>query len=150
QAFLGDNPDSQLILLTDTPYPRIKITYGGADAVRTPETINVDQFIAVKGFKAKGKRLTTWTVEKIEELPQEEEEEQQQQSDSVDSDSPLSGPEGETEDSNLNTEEDLDPDKDKTQQEVIDEMTGQLSLFSEKDQKGKDSTSEDTDTKRDK
>ena len=149
QAFLGDNPDSQLILLTDTPYPRIKITYGGADAVRTPETINVDQFIAVKGFKAKGKRLTTWTVDKIEELPQEEEE-QQQQSDSIDSDSPISGPEIETEDSNLNTEEDLDPDKDKTQQEVIDEMTGQLSLFSEKDQKGKDSTSEDTDTKRDK
>jgi topoisomerase-4 subunit A len=145
QTFLGDNPDSQLILLTDTPYPRIKITYGGADAVRTPETINVEQFIAVKGFKAKGKRLTTWTVDKIEELPQEEE-----PSDSVDFDSPLSDPEGETEGSNLNTEEDLDPDKDKTQQEIIDEMTGQLNLFSEKEQKGKDSTSKDTDTKGDK
>jgi topoisomerase-4 subunit A len=145
QTFLGDNPDSQLILLTDTPSPRIKITYGGADAVRTPETINVEQFIAVKGFKAKGKRLTTWTVDKIEELPQEEE-----SSDSVDFDSPLSDPEGETEGSNLNTEEDLDPDKDKTQQEIIDEMTGQLNLFSEKEQKGKDSTSKDTDTKGDK
>jgi topoisomerase-4 subunit A len=145
QTFIGDNPDSQLILLTDTPSPRIKITYGGADAVRTPETINVEQFIAVKGFKAKGKRLTTWTVDKIEELPQEEE-----SSDSVDFDSPLSDPEGETEGSNLNTEEDLDPDKDKTQQEIIDEMTGQLNLFSEKEQKGKDSTSKDTDTKGDK
>jgi topoisomerase-4 subunit A len=145
QTFLGDNPDSQLILLTDTPSPRIKITYGGADAVRTPETINVEQFIAVKGFKAKGKRLTTWTVDKIEELPQEEE-----SSDSVDFDSPLSDPEGETEGSNLNTEEDLDPDKDKTQQEIIDEMTGQLNLFSEKEQKGKDSTSKDTDAKGDK
>ena len=34
QNWLSENPSSQLILLTDTPYPRIQITYGGADAFR--------------------------------------------------------------------------------------------------------------------
>ncbi len=130
QNFLGDNPNSKLILLTDTPYPLIKVTYGGADAVRTPETIDVDQFITVKGFKAKGKRLTTWTVGKIEELPPEKQPEQE------DPDTPDSDPD-ESADDMTQTEEDLDPDKDKSQQEVIDEMTGQLSLFPEDELEGK-------------
>jgi topoisomerase-4 subunit A len=30
--------------------------------------IDVDEFIAVKGLKAKGKRLHTWDISKIEEL----------------------------------------------------------------------------------
>ncbi|MCH3991062.1 MAG: DNA gyrase/topoisomerase IV subunit A [Prevotella sp.] len=142
QTFMGDNPNSRLILLTDTIHPVIKITYGGADAVRNAEEIKADEFITVKGFKAKGKRLTTWTVDKIEELPQEE----QQESAEPDSPSPVSDLDGNDADIE-ETEEDLDPDKDKSQQEVIDEMTGQLSLFSEKEQKGKDSAAKDTDLK---
>ena len=30
--------------------------------------IDAEQFISVKGFKAKGKRVSTWTVDKVEEL----------------------------------------------------------------------------------
>lgn len=66
--FVSDNPKSVLLLLTDTVYPRIQLTFGGVDAHREPMIIDVDSFIGVKGLKAKGKRLHTWNIEKIEEL----------------------------------------------------------------------------------
>ena len=68
QNWISENPVSQSILLTDTPYPRIQVTYGGDDAFRGSEEIDAEQFIAVKGYKAKGKRLTTYTIESITEL----------------------------------------------------------------------------------
>ena len=59
-------------------YPRIQLTYGGADEFRGSEEIDAEQFIAVKGYKAKGKRLTTYCLESVVELeptrfPEEEE-----------------------------------------------------------------------------
>ncbi len=116
QNFLGDNPDNQLLLLTDTVYPRVRVTFGGADAARAPMDIDVDSFIAVKGFKAKGKRIATWQVDKVEELE------------------PLRQPDPEPEDNtpeDKGPEENLDPDAGKSQQQVIDEITGQLNLFPE-------------------
>lgn len=116
QNFLGDNPDNQLLLLTDTVYPQVRVTFGGADEARAPMDIDVDSFIAVKGFKAKGKRIATWQVDKVEELE------------------PLRQPDPEPEDNNPEDngpEENLDPDAGKSQQQVIDEITGQLNLFPE-------------------
>jgi topoisomerase IV subunit A len=109
-----------------------KVTYGGVDAIRPAEEIDAEQFIAQKSFKAKGKRLTTWKIESIEELeptrfpepPSEDNDEEQDGSDSE------------------NEGENLDPDAGKSEQQVIDELTGQTNLFSEKDfeedQKDKD------------
>ena len=68
QNYLGDNPESQPILLTDTPYPHLLVTMGGADDFREPLDIEAEDFIGVKSFKAKGKRITTCNVAKIEEL----------------------------------------------------------------------------------
>lgn len=68
QSFIGDNPRSRFVLLTDQVYPRLLVTYGGADAARDPMEVDVSTYIGVKGIKAKGKRLTTCAVEKIEEL----------------------------------------------------------------------------------
>ncbi len=117
QNFIGDNENSQLILLTDTVYPRLQVTYGGNDAFRGSEEIDAEQFIAVKGFKAKGKRLTTWQTESIVELE------------------PLRFPEPPTEEEEPSEEEeeDLDPDAGKSQQQVLDELTGQQTLFSDED-----------------
>lgn len=120
QNFIGENPNSVLLLLTDTPYPRIKVTYGGVDAVRPAEEIDAEQFIGQKSFKAKGKRLTNWELAKVEELE------------------PLRFPEPEQDDDTQPEEsepENLDPDKGKSEQQVIDEMMGQLNLFSEEDLK---------------
>lgn len=115
QNWLSDNPASKLILLTDTPYPLIKITYGGVDEFRGSEEIDAEQFIAVKGFKAKGKRLSTYQIESIEELePVRFPEKTDDTEDSDDSDDP---------------EEDINPDAGKSEQQVRDEMTGQLRLF---------------------
>ena len=68
QSFLGDNPQSRFVLLTDQVYPRLRLTYGGADSFRDPLEVDVEQFIGVKSYKAKGKRLTTCEVKLIEEL----------------------------------------------------------------------------------
>ena len=68
QSFLGENPASRFVLLTDVAFPRLRVTYGGPDAFRDPMEVEVADFIGCKSFKAKGKRLTTCTVESIEEL----------------------------------------------------------------------------------
>lgn len=66
--FMGENPKSQFVLLSDEVYPRLQLIYGGADAFREPLEVDVETYIGVKSFKAKGKRLTTCAVERIEEL----------------------------------------------------------------------------------
>ncbi len=119
QCYLGENTNSQEVLLTDTPYPRIRVTYGGADQFREPEEIDVEQFIAVKGYKAKGKRLTTYQVADITELEPTRQPE-------------LSDGDGQEEDT-ADEVENLDPDAGKSQQQVLDELTGQQTLFSDED-----------------
>ncbi len=68
QNFIGENPKSVMLLITDTYYPRLKLTFGGRDAHREPLEIDADEFIGVKGMKAKGKRLHTWEIQSVEEL----------------------------------------------------------------------------------
>ena len=117
RSFLGDNPKNTIMLLTDTPFPRIKVTFGGKDASREPVEIDCEEFIAVKGFKAKGKRISTFKIDKVEELEPTRFPE-------------LETPEGDGgADGDDSAEENLDPDAGKSQQQVRDEMTGQLNLF---------------------
>jgi Type IIA topoisomerase (DNA gyrase/topo II, topoisomerase IV), A subunit len=68
QNFIGENPKSVMLLITDTYYPRLKLVFGGKDAHREPLEIDADEFIGVKGMKAKGKRLHTWEIQNVEEL----------------------------------------------------------------------------------
>lgn len=56
------------MLLTDEAYPRIEAVFGGHDAFREPLVLDAEEFIAVKGFKAKGKRISTFDIETINEL----------------------------------------------------------------------------------
>mgnify|MGYP000340408438 CR=1 FL=1 len=68
QSFVGDNPNTRFVLLTDQVYPRLLITYGGNDDFRDPMELDVEGFIGVKSYKAKGKRITTCTVQSIKEI----------------------------------------------------------------------------------
>ena len=122
QNFLGENQLSKLILLTDVPYPRLQVVYGGVDEFRGTEEVDAEQFIAVKGFKAKGKRLSTYQIESITELEPTRIPETAEES-------------AASEDADLleDTAADLDPDAGKTEQQVIDEITGQTNLFSDED-----------------
>ena len=112
QNYLGDNRNSKLILLTDECYPRLEVVFGEHDSFRDPMIVEADEFIAVKGFKAKGKRLTTYTIDTINELEPTRQPEPQPATDE---------PEEEP--------ENLDPDQDKSEGDILDELTGQMKLF---------------------
>ena len=125
QNYLGDNPANKQIWLTDEKAPRFNLVFGGSDSYREPLTVDACDFIAVKGFKAKGKRLSTWEIDhidKLEPLVVEDEEAPGETEDTLD-----------TEAENGADGENLDPDAGKSQQQVIDEITGQLSLFNDED-----------------
>ena len=118
QNFVGENAKNQMLILTDQAYPRLLVTFGGTDAYREPLEIDVESFIGVKGFKAKGKRISTWNIHKIEQLEPLRTEEN----------NPLSGNEADNTIEETSEEENLDPDKGKSSQQVRDELTGQLSI----------------------
>ena len=113
QSFLGENPESTLILLTDTPYPLLELTFKESDTFRGPQQVDAESFIGVKGFKAKGKRLTTYALDQVKELE------------------PVRFPEPETENEveEEEMEEVIDPDEGKSDGDIRDEITGQLKLF---------------------
>ena len=132
QSFIGENPKNELLLLTDTPSPKLLLTFGGDDAFRGTQEVDVNEFALVKGYKARGKRLTTFQLDKLEELEPAEtpetEELQEPADDTENKENPgneeILNPSDNTEDS-----ENLDPDAGKSQQQIIDEITGQLNLF---------------------
>ena len=68
QNLLGDNSDSRLIVMSDVDFPRLEVMFGGNDAFREALIIDAEEFIGVKSYKAKGKRLTTFEVATIKEL----------------------------------------------------------------------------------
>ena len=114
QNYLGENRDNKEILCSVQYYPRIQVMFGGADSFREPLVIEASDFIAVKGYKAKGKRLTTFDVAEIIELeptryPTEEE---------------LSKPKPQAMEP-INE----DPDAGKSESDILDELTGQMKLF---------------------
>ena len=113
QNYLGENKNNRLILLTDECYPRLEIIFGGHDSFREPMIIEADEFIAVKGFKAKGKRITTFTMETVNELEPTRQPEVSQ----------------DTEDQEEEEPEILDPDHGKSEYDIRDEITGQMKLF---------------------
>lgn len=125
QNYLGENPGNRLLALTDVAFPRFEVRFvptaapDGTTTQRVPMEVDAEQFVGVKGFKAKGKRVCTWDVEGISELE------------------PTRFPEPEPEQNDIATAdaepENLDPDAGKSQQQVIDEMTGQLNLFGDED-----------------
>ena len=67
-SFIGEHADSRLIRLTEFDYPRFELRFGGKNKDRNPEIIEVADFIGVKGFRARGKRLSTYEVSVIKEL----------------------------------------------------------------------------------
>ncbi|MCD8211385.1 MAG: DNA gyrase/topoisomerase IV subunit A [Prevotella sp.] len=119
QNYLGENPSTRLLGLTYESGVHFKITFGGNDAFHEPIEIDAETFVGIKGFKAKGKRVTTWTVadveiiepptKEIEELPMDEDEEI----------------------SSTVEDETKTPQTEESQpmQHYIDDSTGQLSLF---------------------
>lgn len=66
--FIGEVPENKLVSVTWVRYPRFEIQFAGKNDQRENEIIEVDEFIGIKSFKAKGKRLTNYEVGNIKEL----------------------------------------------------------------------------------
>ena len=110
--YLGENKSNRLILLSEMVYPRLKVVFGGAESFREPLEIEVEEFIGVKSYKAKGKRITTFAVDSITELE------------------PLRFPEAKEEKAEEQEEPVIeDPDFGKSETDIIDEINGQMKLF---------------------
>ena len=114
QNFLGENEESRLILLTDTYYPRLLVEYNDPNVARPSEEIDADEFIGIKGFKAKGKRLTVFPLGSVTELEPLRQHEPEMLEPSDEEEEP---------------EQIIDPDEGKSDSDIRDELTGQLKLF---------------------
>ncbi len=115
-GFIGENPESRLLLISDNVYPRFKVVFGGADKSKPAMEIDVEEFIGVKGIKAKGKRISTFEVGEVIELE------------------PTRWPEPVEEDAEPDDDEPQDgapdtSDGDDNDSDVLDELTGQMKLF---------------------
>ena len=115
-GFIGENPESRLLLISDNAYPRFKVVFGGADKSKPAMEIDVEEFIGVKGIKAKGKRISTFEVGEVIELeptrwPEPEEEDAEPDDDEPQDNAPDTG------------------DGDDNDSDVLDELTGQMKLF---------------------
>jgi topoisomerase-4 subunit A len=111
--FLGDNPQSTLIALSDEPGARFEVTFGGTDAFRGSMVIDAEAFIAVKSFKAKGKRISNFAIESIEEIEPRE----------------IENPEPDIADEEPADAPDAVIEEEKSDDEVRDEINGQQHLF---------------------
>ncbi len=113
QNYLGENKNNRLLLLTDEAYPRLEVVFGGHDSFREPLIIDAEEFALLKGFKAKGKRLTTFEIDTINELEPTRKPQPEQVQEAEAKEEP----------------ENLDPDAGKSEGDIMDEMTGQMKLF---------------------
>ena len=62
RSLIGENAASRLSLFTGEQHPRLLVTFGGKNLHRAPEEIEVENFIGVKSYKARGKRISTYEV----------------------------------------------------------------------------------------
>lgn len=117
QNFLGENSKSKLYILTDIVYPRIELAFGGNDSFRGTQEIDAEEFIAVKSFKAKGKRLSTFEIGVVRELEPIRFPEKKEESEDGDED----------QDGSVKIEID-DDDSSASDTDIIDDMTGQQQI----------------------
>lgn len=146
-SILGDNPESRLMLISAADYPLFKVEFGGNDAYREALTVDADEFISVKSFRAKGKRITTFEVAAITELEPvrfktSEENQENNEDEGEDGNEDVSGEEMSSVESNMpenlediqtdETEEEILPPIGEVKpdnRKIIDEITGQMTLF---------------------
>lgn len=120
QSFIGDNPDSRVLLISTQVYPRFETIFGGSDSHKEPLEIDVDNFIGIKSFKARGKRISTNHITEVKELE------------------PLRFPEKATvteedqtftDDDSTDAANDAEIDDTINNNKIIDDVTGQMTLF---------------------
>ena len=87
-SFLDEDSDDLLLDVVFDTYPRLEINYDTENTNKKiqSEIIEITDFIAVKGYKAKGKRISTAVIESynwLEPLPEPVEELQEVESEPI-------------------------------------------------------------------
>lgn len=113
QRFLGENENSTLIILSDALGARFEVIFGGGDAFRGTMEIDAMEFIAVKSYKAKGKRISNFEIASIVELEPREVENAEEE---VENDAETA-----------EDVEEIEPER--SDDEVRDEINGQQRIF---------------------
>ena len=79
-SFIAEGKNSKLLEISEDAYPQLRVVYGGKNAGKEPDLIDVEQYIGKKGFRAKGKKVSWLDVKSvsfaeplIKEEPKEEE-----------------------------------------------------------------------------
>ena len=67
-SFIGENENSYLVALSNEKYPRFEISFKGDDSHREPQVVEGWNFVGLKSYKARGKRLTNCDVDRINEV----------------------------------------------------------------------------------
>lgn len=64
-SFIGEHPDAKYLGLSSDELPRLRLSYKVSDAGNSfpDDEINVEEFIGIKSYKAKGKRLSTREID---------------------------------------------------------------------------------------
>lgn len=66
--FVGEHPNSKFYSICTDTRPRLELSFGGKYKNRPAEIIDAEEFIGVKSFKARGKRLSTYDIAQITAL----------------------------------------------------------------------------------
>lgn len=113
--FIGENPKSQLIALSDALGARFEVRF--QEEWREPLVVESFDFIGVKSLKARGKRITTFPVASIIEIDPKEIAPEEQPAPINATDLP----------NETTTGSDIEPER--SDDDVRDEITGQGRLF---------------------
>ena len=65
QSFIAPGAKSYLVEITDDKHPQFQVIFGKKYEHRTPENIDAEEFIAKKGYTAKGKKCHQYDVKKV-------------------------------------------------------------------------------------
>lgn len=120
QSFIGGNPKSELQLISNEKHPQFLVTFGGADSFRPQLTIDAEEFIGEKSFKAKGKRISNYNIANIVEIDPKIVDEPEETSPDIDL---------------PDNQETSNDDSPKSFNQLFDELTGQKSIFDDVDDK---------------
>ena len=64
-SFIADSKGSYLVAISDDKHPQFEITFGGKNVNRDPEKVDAEEFIAKKGYQAKGKKVSALDVKSV-------------------------------------------------------------------------------------
>ncbi|MBN2481438.1 MAG: DNA gyrase/topoisomerase IV subunit A [Bacteroidales bacterium] len=66
--YFDEHPKSRLIILCEEDFPRIEVRFAGKNKKRASEIIEAADFINVKSYKARGKRLSNYEIGSVTKL----------------------------------------------------------------------------------